>query len=129
MGSKDGKSILPWSVFGLLGGFVDLVEGLYGIEDRLHLAGLKLLVEYGVELEVFDLAAAGEYAGAFAVRGDEAAAVDLDLAILADEAELYGKPEEAAHTLELFGVGEAGADLSITMEKVTENGMGVHGDV
>ena len=61
--------------------------------------------------------------------GDEAAAVDLDAAVLADEAELDGEPEEAAHALELLVVGEAGADLAVALEKVSEDGVGVHGDV
>lgn len=120
---------LGQAAFGLLGGFVDLVEGFDGVEYGLHLAGLELLVEYGVEVEVFDLASSGEDPGALAVGGDEAAAVDLDLAVLADKAELDGEPEEAAHALEGLGVGEAGADLSVAFEKVGEDGVGVHGDV
>ena len=61
--------------------------------------------------------------------GDEAATVDLDLTVLADEAELDGEPEEAAHALECLGVGEARADLSVAFEKVGEDGVGMHGDV
>ena len=62
--------------------------------------------------------------------GDEAAAVDLDFAVLADEAELHGEPEEAAHALERVGAGhQAGADLAVALEKVREDGVGVHGDV
>jgi hypothetical protein len=113
----------------LLGGFVDLVEGLDGVEDGLHLAGLEVLVEDGVEVEVFYFAAAVEDSSAFAVGGDEAAAVDLDLAVLADEAELDGEPEETAHALEGFGAGEAGADFAVGFEEVGKDGMGVHGDV
>src|SRR5580700_8645226 len=61
--------------------------------------------------------------------GDEAAAVDLDLAVLADEAEFDGEPEESAHALELFGIGEARTDLAVALKEVAEDGVGVHGDV
>lgn len=115
--------------FGLLGCLVDLIKGFDGVEDGLHLAGLELLVEYGVEVEVLDLASSGEHTGALAVGGDEAAAVDLDLAVLADEAELDGEPEEAAHALKRLVVGEACADLAVVFEEVGEDGVGVHGDV
>jgi hypothetical protein len=122
-------SLLRQSALCLLGGFVDLVERLYGVEHGLHLAGLELLVEDSVEVEVLHLAASRQDPGAFSVGGDEAAAIDLDLAVLADEAELDGEPEEAAHALERHGIGEAGADLSVTFEKIGKDGVGVHGDV
>jgi hypothetical protein len=120
---------LDQSAFGLLGSFVDLVEGLYGVEHGLHFAGLELLVEDGVEVEVLDLTTAGEDPGAFSVGGDEAAAVDLDLAVLADKAELDGEPEEAAHALERDRISEASADFSIAFEKICKDGVGVHGDM
>ncbi len=123
------NSFLGQPAFGQFSRFVDLVEGLDGVENRLHLAGLKLLIEDGVEIEVLDLAASGQYAGAFAVRRDQAAAVDLDLAVLPDEAKLYREPEETAHTLQRLGVGEACADFAVAFEEVCEDGVGVHGDV
>ena len=113
----------------MLGGFVDLREGLDGVEDGLHRASVEFLVEDGLEIEVFDLTAAGEDSGALAVRGDEATTVDLDLTILADEAELDGEPEEASHALEFIGIGESGADLAVALEEVSKDGMCVHGDV
>src|ERR1700722_5797830 len=60
--------------------------------------------------------------------GDEATAVDLDLAVLADKAEFDGEPEEATHALERHRIGEAGADLSVAFEEVGEDGGGGHGD-
>jgi len=111
--------------------FVDLVEALDGIEDRLHLADVDYGVEYVGQLELadFEAGAALDYVGALAVRGDQAAAVDLYGAVLADDAELHGEPEEAAHALEVFGVGEAGADLAVVLQEIGEDGVRVHGDV
>ena len=37
--------------------------------------------------------------------------------------------KSAAHTFELFVIGEAGADLSVALEKVSKDRVGVHGDV
>ena len=113
----------------MFGCFVDLGEGFNRVEDGLHGSGVELLVEDGFEVEVFDLAAAGEDAGALSVGRDKAAAVDLDLAVLADEAELDGEPEEAAHAFEFFVIGEAGAYLAVVLEEVSEDGVGVHGDM
>ena len=69
---------------------VDLVEGFDGEENGLHGAGLHGLAEDGFEGKVADLAASLEDAGTFGVRADEAAAVDLELTVLADDPELDG---------------------------------------
>lgn len=55
---SDEPVVLGQPAFGQLRGLVDLVKGLYRIEDRLHLAGLELLVEDSIEIKVPDLAAA-----------------------------------------------------------------------
>jgi len=91
-----------------LQGFVDLVEGLDGEEELVHLVDLDRGVEDGFEGEVFYLAVAFQDVSAFAVGADEAAAVDADAAVLADEAELDGVPEEAAYALKHGFGGGAG---------------------
>src|ERR1700733_9538395 len=121
--------ILSKPAFGLLGGFVDLGKGLDSVQHRLHCACVELLVEDCVEVEVFDLATARQDTSALAVRGDQSAAVDLDFSVLSDEAELDGEPEETAHALQLFLIGEAGADLAVALEKASEDRVRVHGDV
>lgn len=63
------------------------------------------------------------------MRGDEPAAVELDLAILADDSKFNCEPEEPAHALKFVLVCEGGADASVVLEEVGENGVGMHGDV
>ena len=69
------------------------------------------------------------------MRGDQSAAVELDLAVLTDDAELDGEPEEASHALQLVlrraagAIGKAGADLAVVLQEVGEDRMGVHGHV
>src|SRR6202042_2255897 len=113
-----------------LQGFVDLAEAFYGEELGVHLVDLDGGVQDGFQVEVEDLAVAFEDVGAFAVGADEAAAVDLDAAVLADEAEFDGVPEEAANSFQVAFergfVGRAsdldgGAELAVMGKEIGEN--------
>src|SRR5271154_6523461 len=70
-----------------------------------------------------------EDVGAFAIGADEAAAVDFDAAVLADEAELDGVPEEASDALQSGFVVYRRAQLPVVRQEIGENRVGVHGNV
>ena len=57
---------------------------------------------------------------AFAVRADEAAAVDLDFVVLADKAELDRVPEQAAEFLQHFLIVDGRADAAVVLEEIAQ---------
>src|SRR5271157_1760672 len=74
-------------------------------------------------------AVAAHYVHALAVGTDEAAAVDLDFVILADDAELHGVPEKASEFFDCGGVIFCGADAAVVLKKAGKDLVRVHGHV
>src|SRR5580698_4722301 len=66
---------------------------------------------------------------ALAVRTDQAAAVDLDFVILANQAELHGIPEQATKLLQYRGIVDGCANAAVTLEEIGKDFMRVHRDV
>ena len=60
---------------------------------------------------------------------NEAASVNLDLSIFANEAKLHRKPEQPRHARGVFLVLGGGGDLSVVLEEISEDRIGVKWDV
>jgi len=114
-------------------GFTDCAEELRGALNHekqwLNVVDLKLLAEDFIEDEGAALAIRTEGIGAIGDGRDEPAAVDANFAALADEAELDGEPEEAGEGAAVGLSLRAHGDLAEALEEVSEDGVGVHGDV
>jgi len=66
---------------------------------------------------------------ALALGGDEARAVELGFAVLADEPELDGEPEEACEALGVDWVVGVERGFAVGLQEVGEGVVGVEGDV
>jgi len=73
----------------LVKGLVNLVEAFNSEKEFVHLVDVNWGVQDGIEGKIADLAVALEDVGAFAVGADQAAAVDFDTAVLADQAQSW----------------------------------------
>src|SRR5271168_3264401 len=80
---------------------VDLLERLHRVQHRLHRAGVELLLHHRIQIEVLHHTATGEHTGALPMGADQAAAVHLQTAVLADEPKLHREPEDPAHPLQV----------------------------
>src|SRR5688500_3491619 len=60
---------------------------------------------------------------------DESTAVNLDLAILADQAELHGEPEQPRHASRVFLVLRRRRDLPVMLQEISEDRVGVERNV
>src|SRR5215469_15666558 len=129
---NDGLNKSVWlsmredALFGFLHGFVDLVEAIDGEQAGVNAVNSHRRVEHFVEGEIASFAAAGDHVGAFAVRADHAAAVDLDLSVFADQPEFDGIPEKAAEPLQRVFVLDLRTEASVVLQEIGENGMRVH---
>src|ERR1700739_1597593 len=96
---------------------VDLIETLNREEDLLHFVHFDRGIDDLVERKVVHRASALDDVLALAVRANHAAAVNLDLASLANQAELNRIPEEPAQLLKNVGIGGSGADAAVALQE------------
>src|ERR1700682_1553924 len=119
----------PDSSSRFLDSFIELVEGLGNAEHILEVIDLERLVKDRVERERPSVALWAKRIRGVAVRGDESRAIDLNPAILANETELHGEPEQPRHARRVLFVVGGGRNLSVALEKIGEARIGVQRDV
>src|SRR5438270_8168735 len=63
------------------------------------------------------------------MRADQSASVDFDVAVLTNESELDGEPEEAGDALACILGIDLRCEAPEALQKIREDGVGVHRDV
>src|SRR5579884_854526 len=125
-----GMPRLHHLAFGFLHCLINLVEGFYGVEHLLHFRDLDFLIQDHIEMKVADFRSSLDDVRGFAMRRDQAAAVEFDPAILPDDSELHRKPEETAHALQLvLVVDEIKTYTAVVLEEIGKDGVRMHGNV
>ena len=119
----------PDSSSRFLDSFIELVEGLGNEEHILEVIDLERLVKDRVERERPSVALWAKRIRGVAVRGDESRAIDLNPAILANETELHGEPEQPRHARRVLFVVGGGRNLSVMLQKISEYRIRVQGHV
>ena len=108
-------------------GFEYLVKALDGEQQVMHLVHLDRSAQDLVEHEWTHLATFVEHVGALAVGADQSTAVHLYLAVLSNESELHGIPEDAPDPFQNRLIGNARADLAVVGKKIGKYRVRVHG--
>src|SRR5664279_1729479 len=115
--------------FCLVHGFINLIETAHCEEKLVQFIDFYGSVQHFIQSEVVDRTMTLHDVLAFRMRADETAAVDLDLIVLTNHAELDGIPEQAAEFFEHACICNRPADAAIVLEKVGEHPVGMHGNV
>src|ERR1035437_2117139 len=112
-----------------MSGFVNLVEGIDGIQNRLQFVHFHGGVEHFVEVEVKNLTAASDDVSTLFLRGNHATAVKLNVLSLSNEAELDRVPEETAKPLLIGILIDLARNLRKGLKIICKNLVRVHGNV
>ena len=101
-------------------GIVNLIKTTHCEKQLVQLINLNGRLQHLVQRKVVNRAVPIDYIPAFAMGADEPAAVDLDFALLANQPEFDGIPEQATQLLEDCFIFLGGADAPIVFQKFGE---------